>query len=178
MNRPKMTFEEVRKLIPAEHLAEYPVAFVGIRGYFKKTMGDPEKNDIGIYDDAIFLVCRDGTFMACNGNTDPSRQRPGIATLVPGVHMYRKGPHGISRGRPYPAFRPANPKEELPVTRAGKSGIHMGVALNIHCGGLNTTSSEGCQTIHPEQWKSFQVAAYAALDKAGQEEFPYVLIET
>lgn len=178
MNRPRMTESEVRLLIPKETADAYKVVIVAVRGYYKKTMGDPTKNDRGIYDDAIFALAP-GLFIACNGNTDPSRFTPGIATLVPGVHLYKKGKHGISHADGgYPAFRPASPDEGVPVTRDGQTGVSRGIAINIHHGGYSSTSSLGCQTIHPDQWHQFQTEVYAAMDRAGQGKLiPYVLVE-
>ena len=59
-------------------------------------MGKPGANDRGIYDDAIFINSPSGC-MAFNANVDPSVFRPGVATLAPGLHVYKKGNHGISR---------------------------------------------------------------------------------
>jgi lysozyme len=153
------------------------VALVGIRGYFRNTMGIPGRNDVGLYDDAIVLISPTA-FVAFNANTDPSRQTPTVATLAPGIHRYCKGRHGISRKPPYvpyAAFRPATVGEKLPVTRGGKPSV--GVAINIHKGGATTTSSEGCQTIVPGQWAAFQKLAYAEMDRHRQTTIPYLLVE-
>lgn len=148
------------------------VFIVGIRGFFRDLMGRYGKNDLGIYDDALFLVGPD-YYRTFNANTDPSKDRPGVATLRPGLHPYRKGRHGISRGPGYPALRPATAGERLPVMRDGRPDY--GVAINIHRGGLNTTSSEGCQTIHPDQWREFITNAYALMDDNEQAVIPYLL---
>jgi lysozyme len=154
-----------------------PVFLVGIRGYYLNSMGRPGVNDRGIYDDAIILVSPTA-YLTCNANCDPSVFRRGIATLVPGVHWYRKGRHGLSKGpgKSYPAFRPDNPQERLPVTRDGQPGEHWGIAINIHRGSRTTTSSEGCQTIHPTQWLPFQVLTYAEMDRHKQTRIPYILL--
>lgn len=152
---------------------------VGVPGYYFRTMGKPDRNDRGIYDDAIFVVGPE-TFAAFNANTDPSIFRKGIATLLPGVHWYRKGNHGISRpGGGYPAFRPATKNEALPVRRDGESGRSKrdGIAINIHRGGYNTTSSEGCQTVPPAQYDAFYAVQTAEMRKAGQTKFPYILLD-
>jgi lysozyme len=178
-SRPKATREEIARIA---NRALWPAAVprvyvVGIRGYYKRTMGDPTKNDRGLYDDALVIVTPD-TFAAFNANTDPSRQTPGIATLCPGVHPYRPGNHGLSKpGGGYPAFRPATPNEELPVMRDGQPRKTTGIALNIHKGGHTTTSSAGCQTIHPDQWDEFHGTLTRALAKAVQFQFPYILTE-
>lgn len=129
-----------------------------VRGYYRDTMGKPGVNDRGLYDDAFFVVGPE-TFASFNANTDPSRYKPGMATVMTGWHLYRPGKHGITRpGGGYPAFRPATKNEELPVTRDGESASpskRPGVATNIHKGGYNTTSSEGCLTIPPDQWPAF-----------------------
>jgi lysozyme len=174
MNRPKLSRTEALKYLPAEFAGQ--VALLGIRGYYEKTMGDPTKNDRGIYDDAIFIISADH-FSAFNANTDPSKFRKGIATLKPGTHYFRKGKHGISKpGGGYPALRPATVGEKLPVTRDGE-GDSMGIAINIHKGGYKTTSSEGCQTIYPDQWAEFIKTVYAQMDKYGQDKIGYVLME-
>lgn len=157
----------------AKHEVTDSVALVGIRGYFRNSMGKPGQNDVGLYDDAIVLISPTA-FVTFNANTDPSKQSPAVATLAPGVHRYRKGKHGISRGPGYPAFRPATAGEKLPVTRGGKPSV--GVAINIHKGGINSTSSEGCQTIVPDQWAAFQNLAYAEMDRHKQATIPYLLV--
>ncbi len=174
MTKPKITQTEALKFIHETILDE--VFLVGIRGYYQDTMGKQGVNDRGIYDDAICLVAPN-LFLTFNANTDPSVFRPGIATLVPGKHMYKKGKHKITGPNPYPALRPATPDESLSVTRDGKDGVSKGIAINIHKGSYNSTSSEGCQTIHPDQWKEFIDTVYKQMDQFGQREIPYYLVE-
>jgi lysozyme len=152
------------------------VALVGIRGYYADSMGVKGKNDRGIYDDAIILLSP-SAHATFNANTDPSIFRKGIAVLKTGVHRFKKGNHGISRpDGGYPALRPANAKEELPVTR-DKEGDSMGVAINIHRGSYNSTSSAGCQTIYPSQWDGFINLVYGEMARYNQKTIPYLLTE-
>ncbi len=187
--KPKWNPQAKRELVQAlatQALAQAGIAtlpeviVVGVRGYYRDTMGAPGKNDRGIYDDAIFVIGPD-TYASFNSNTDPSAWRPGIASLLPGVHWYRQGNHGITRpGGGYPAFRPATKGEALPVRRDGESAVpssRPGIAINIHRGGYNTTSSEGCQTIHPSQWDAFHSLVTMQLKRTGSTRFPYVLVD-
>lgn len=150
----------------------------GVRGYYRDTMGKVGANERGFYDDAIFVVSPE-CCAAFNANTDPSKWRRGIATLCEGVHPYKPGNHGISRpGGGYPAFRPATKDEELPVQRDGIGDPWPGVAINIHKGGYSGTSSEGCQTIYPDQWDAFHALALSEFNRSkGKDEksFFYIL---
>lgn len=167
----------VKALTAAGNTAIPPMFLVGVRGYYRDTMGEPGKNDRGIYDDAIFVVGPD-TFASFNANTDPSAFKRGVASLIPGVHWYRPGNHGISRpGGGYPAFRPATKNEALPVRRDGQPEISEGIAINIHRGSTSGTSSLGCQTIPPAQWDAFRSLVMLQLKKTGMKMFPYVLID-
>lgn len=144
--------------------------------YYSNTFA-PAGNNRGVYDDAVFVVSPN-TYSTFNANTDPSVFRKNIATLKPGVHKFMRGNHGISRpGGGYPAFRPATKNEELPVTRDGVAVPWPGVAINIHRGGRNTTSSEGCQTIPPAQWDAFYALVDSEMRRAGVKEFHYILDE-
>jgi lysozyme len=150
-----------------------------VRGYYRDSMGKPGVNDRGIYDDAMFVVGPE-TFASFRANTDASRFRKGLATLLPGVHPFRAGNHGISRpGGGYPAFRPATKGEALPVSRDGEEGRSKrdGVAINIHRGGYNTTSSEGCQTLYPPDWDAFLSLTKLEMKRAGVKTFDYILID-
>lgn len=173
-SRPQQAKQKTQALLIKAGVTD-AVSLVGIRGYYRDSMGAPGQNDRGIYDDAIFLVSP-SAYVAFNANTDPSVRRKGIAVLKTGLHRYRKGNHGISHGLGYPALRPATPGERLPVTRDGE-GDSMGVAINIHRGGRNTTSSEGCQTIPPGQWDAFINLVYSEMNRYAQRTIPYLLAE-
>ncbi len=143
-------------------------------------MGKKNVNDIGIYDDGIFVVSPQ-VYATFNANTDPSLMKPAIATLKAGVHRYKKGKHGISRGGGYAALRPATQGETLPVLRynakTGKYYDGIGVAINIHKGSYNSTSSAGCQTIYPAQYDAFINLVYGEMNRYGQKTIPYLLVE-
>jgi lysozyme len=171
--KPRITADAVEKIV-RQHGVSDQVVLVGMRGYYLNSMGKRGVNDRGIYDDAIALLTPTA-YATFNANTDPSIYSPGIATLLPGVHRYRKGRHGISRGAGYPALRPATKGEVLPVTRDGRAGTATGIALNIHSGGRNSTSSRGCQTIHPSQWPAFQSLVYEEMSRHKQTTVPYIL---
>lgn len=173
-SRPKQVRKNVEKLLNGLAVLDEAV-IVGIRGYYLNTMGVKGKNDRNIYDDAMFVVSP-SVFASFNANTDPSVHRKGVAVLKPGVYRYKKGRHGISKGKGYPALRPATEGEKLPVTRDG-IGDSKGIAINIHKGSYKTTSSLGCQTIYPDQWNAFINLVYEQMDRYKQKTIPYVLVE-
>ena len=173
-SRPQQAKEKTLMMVIKSGIVDR-VALVGIRGYYSETF-QPSGNQRGIYDDAIILLSP-SVHATFNANTDPTVYKKGIAVLKTGIHRYRKGNHGISKpGGGYPALRPANPKEEVPVTRDGE-GDSMGVAINIHKGGYNTTSSLGCQTIYPPQWDGFINLVYSEMSRYNQKTIPYLLVE-
>lgn len=191
MNRPVITLEIANAYRPVT--IEENVWVLGVRGW-------GGENKIGVYDDAIFLITPDAV-LGFNGNTDPSRLLPGVAQLVPGTYYYKKGIHGLHHldltksaqkdaldeavrsGRDissltYWAFRQDS---DVTVMRSGDSNPHTDNANNrfwidIHRGGYNTTSSAGCQTVHPDQWNEFKTKGYAAMDNYNELRIPYVLV--
>lgn len=171
-------------------LVQHPLVVVGIRGHFAAAGASP-LNERNIYDDALFLYSPSlGICRGFNGNTDPSGYRPGVgaraakglAVLNPGVwYAYRFDIHG-SRKAPHEAI--CQRAAEVVVTRDGSPPyIDRGwFGINIHRGGFYTTSSEGCQTIPPEQWGEFiQTAQEAAQRMFGsawrQRTIPYALLD-
>jgi len=206
MIRPKITRQELDSAITkAGYMLPKEPTIVGIRGYYKDTMGKPGVNDRAIYDDAMILISPD-YFETFNGNTDPSKYKPGIASLKPGLYEYKQGLHGMHHinmsnaddkkaynwlishpGEDYPdkkysltywAFRQFG---NVTVTRDSKAEQTDSPAnrffIDIHRGGINTTSSEGCQTIVPDQWLSFRKTGYDLMNKTGQKIIKYLLIE-
>ena len=186
-----MSYRELKPRIEAAglDLAKHPLVVVGVRGYYRDSLGAVGANDRGIYDDALFLVS-ESHFSAYNANTDPSRKRAGagsgrgkgMARLNPGVWVvYRFDIHG-SRSDPHFALcQRGGPVE---VTRDGRPDyLDRGYfGINIHRGGRSGTSSEGCQTVHPSQWSGF---INAAVDQAKRfhgrkwqtTNLPYVLLD-
>ncbi len=175
-NRPQQKRQDTERQLKSAGVSD-PVCLVGIRGYYRDSMGAKGKNDVGIYDDCIVLVSPN-VHAAFNANVDPSRlgwnasARKPMAQLKSGVYRYKIGQHGISRGNPYKALVQAGP-----VTVLRGTGEETGYfAINIHKGGRTTTSSEGCQTIPPQQWDAFLALTESELKRNNAKTLSYVLV--
>lgn len=174
----RATLAKFAHLIPVDRRDD-SVGMLAVRGYYSNTLGRAGENDRNLYDDAIFVIEPDDVHNF-NGNTDPSKFRRGIAMLkAPQAVRYKPGPHGFNRRNgPYPAFR-----QDSNVTvvrdRTGEDTDDAGHRfwINLHRGTNTTTSSAGCQTVPPHQWNEFKVLVDNLLDKYGQENFYYVLVE-
>jgi hypothetical protein len=181
MTRPKLTRAELEALLrelPNYKEGEYPLIIVGIRGYYKNSMGKPGVNDRNIYDDALFILSPD-TFKSFNANTDPSLYREGIAVLQAGIWpVYRFDFH---RGKKtYPAI--CQRLGPVTVDRDNGKKNHSGwFGMNIHNGGWGSTGSLGCQTTPPDQWLDFYDTAESCAirlwgDRWNKEPVCYILL--
>lgn len=149
---------------------------VGRRGYYRDTMGEVGVNERGVYDDAVFVVYGKEV-TSFNANTDPSKEAPGIATLVTGVWSYRLGTHNITKdpSKQYPALVQA---AAVTVKRDGRQGLATGwFGVNMHRGGVHETTSAGCQTIYKPQWDEFLLLVTDLMEQCGLKHIAYVLTE-
>lgn len=179
--RPRLSSAELNERIKSFDLnrEKYPLFIVGIRGYYLNSMGKPGVNDRGIYDDALFIVTPN-VFAAFNANLDPSVYRDGIATILPGVYFAHKFDTHRGRFSHYPAIC-----QRLAPVKVLRDGGYIDTGMfgiNFHKGGRNSTSSEGCQTLHPDQWIPFyELAKSEAVrlydDFWDQRCIPYILLE-
>lgn len=167
--------EVTANLLRAQHVDDV-VALLGVRGYFRDGMGEPGKNDRGVFDDAIFLSSP-SCHMAFNANVDPSFWRPGIAVLQPGVYRFGLSVHGKSRPveLQYPCLEQVG---DVMIRRDGSSRADRGdFTIQIHRGYRTDTASLGCQTIPSEQYDSFISTVADQLRRYRQETIPYLLME-
>lgn len=174
-SRPLFTKEQVDRYLSLYDMVKYPVKLLGVRGYYKTTMGDPAKNDVGIYDDAIFISSKN-YFGSFNANTDPSRIFKDVAVLKQGgPYLYKIGMHNMKH--PYKALRQYGNvtvlRNGIPVMDSPMNRFY----IDIHKGGYGTTSSLGCQTIYPDQWNEFLSVVERELKINQQTLIPYILIE-
>lgn len=186
---PQLKEGHIRAVLAANGVDESKVAVVAVRGYYLDSMGEVGKNDRRLWDDAMFIVWPDG-YAAFQANTDPNGYRKGrgtgsgkgMAMLKTGIHLFGKGLH-----KGYQAFRQC---EKFTVIRDGDPPYEdVGYfGINLHRGGVNSTSSLGCQTLPASIWPTFKELLYRLLDTyenpkrdndRGQNVrcFPYVLID-
>ncbi len=177
-NRPRIERKTTEQLLRLRKVSD-PVCLVGIRGYYRDSMGAKGKNDTGLFDDAIILVSPNA-HIAWNANVDPTRLgwnpkvRKPMAQLKTGVYRYKVGKHGLRTGNPYTALVQAGP---VTVHRGDKEETGW-FGINIHAAG-RTTSSEGCQTIPRAggQWDSFIATVQSELKRNNAKTVSYVLTQ-
>jgi len=176
---PQQKLDASQKLLKDHGADTSKLCILGVRGYYKDSMGEPGQNDLGIYDDAIFIVGPD-CYASFNANVDPVRSRKGfgfgenhgMAHLKPGLWLYQLGLHrgsylALVQAADVTVIRDGNP----PYPDTGDFGIH------IHKGGYNNVSSIGCQTIYPDQWDSFIALVQSQMKNLGQHKVQYLLVE-
>lgn len=177
--------------------------WLAVRGYWPQSMGPTRKNDPGVWDDAMFFVCPSREiFIPQQANTDPSRYgwnsgagKP-MAVLNTGLWFFRRGAH---KGKT-PAFRQLTPEEarahnaakkkhlvpndgRFSVTRTYAEGdkrnyVEAGYyAINIHPGGINGTSSEGCQTVPRAVATNFLQKCWDTSLTSMIDAIPYLLVD-
>ena len=177
-NRPRIQRKTTEQLLRLRKVSD-PVALVGIRGYYRDTMGAVGKQDRGIYDDAIILVSPN-VHAAFNANVDPGAygKNPkigkGYASLKPGVWRYKLGKHGIRSGNPYKALVQGAP---VTVSRDGQGDETGWFGINIHKGSNRSVSSEGCQTVPPAQWPAFITLVESEMKRNNAKTVSYVLTQ-
>lgn len=189
MNRPIVLRADVESALAQYRLtfADTPVIVLGLRGAFHK--GGP--NTIGGFDDAL-VICTSALCEAFTGNTDPSSEIDGRANLVTGISWFKPGFHHPGTPKQYAAFVQDGPiivsrwntLDVLAGTKDGRGhcqggGLWKGeFAIHIHDAmGVNTTGSEGCQTVIKTEWPAFHTLLTDELTKAKMTRFPYLLVE-
>lgn len=177
-SRPKR--DEAKLQVIKDYYAFKPreTYLIFIRGYYLNTMGEPNKDDRNIYDDALFVV---GPTLneSYNCNTNPSWRRKGtrwLAELNLGVYQFYRGMH---KGR-YKALRTFPEGAILSCTR--NSSMATCSHINIHKGSTNPMVhdivwSEGCLTLPDTQYNDFQMRLWDAMDEYKQEVITAVLLE-
>lgn len=189
MNRPTVQRDQVEQAI-AQHgltLEEHPVIALGFRGGLAR-----QGNTVGGFDDALGVLTAE-LCEAFTGNTDPSSEIPGRANLVLGVSWFKPGLHHPGTPKEYPAFVQDGPivvsrwqTEDVPAGtvhptrgRCLGNGLWEGdFAIHLHDAmGVNTTGSEGCQTVIKTEWPAYHTLLLHELTTAGRRRFPYLLVD-
>lgn len=171
--KPEISFGYITDVIERFKIHD-PLVVIGVRGFFKDSMGVVGRNDRGIYDDAIFVVSNN-CFVSFNANTDPSRFQKGMALLHTGLWKYKIGIHGLSKpkAQQYKALVQAS---DVTVIRDDVGSDTGRFGINIHKGGFNTTGSMGCQTVYPTQWDLFINLIEQKCNEHKLASFPYLLL--
>lgn len=190
MNRPIVDRAEIEAALAAYSLSltTYPVIALGLQGALGKG-----PNTIGGFDDAL-VILTPTLCEAFTGNTDPSSETPGRANLVTGISWFKPGFHHPGTPKQYAAFVQDGPilvkRWQTDDVQAGTkdpgkgecqgNGIWKGeFAIHIHDAmGVNTTGSEGCQTVIKTEWPAYHTLLLSELTKARMTRFPYLLIDS
>lgn len=185
------------KAIVSDHQVTDSVVIIGVRN---------KANRINVYDDTIAILTAtdfkayNGNVDASVYRPGIATLQPGVYDYKIGVHgishlnLSNAGDKAIldkmiatgldpdpieGRFLPHWAFRQAGPVtilrqgQKVPETDKNPDSWPW---IDIHRGGVNTTSSLGCQTIHPDFWPHFRDFGYGALRANRQEIVRYILI--
>lgn len=161
----KLSRQETIDLLKMVGVSLGTLAEVAVRG------GRDGDDDRGVYDDLLHSITSD-EFKVWRHNTNPSASyKRGLAELVPGLWTFVRGDHNITRpARRHPAFRQPDGFNFV-VNRDGVGTDTGWFAINHHRGGVNGTSSLGCQTNAPAVWADYQPWAYRALGESKTKRY-------
>lgn len=177
MDKPNITLNEIRSKLNAlgflPQFDQSAISLVGIRGYYKKTLGNPEENDRTLYDDALIITDKTGTvYETFNFNCDPSISKTGVAVLL-GNESYNVVKHK-HKGK-YDALQIVQDKLKRDGWRTVDIGRH---GINFHKDADDRSKySLGCQTLPKSQWDNFIALVYRLMSERRQPQIKYFLID-
>lgn len=154
---------------------------LAVRSYYDASIA-PAGNNINAYDDAFFVVSPEA-FNSYNGNTDPTRYgwNPNadkyMARVKIGCHKMVKRRHrnkyqAYGQGGNMITVERIKKDGSIAITETGNN-----FGIDIHPGGDNGTSSEGCLTLPKTQWPSFNKNVSYLLDFYKDTVFDLILVE-
>lgn len=171
--RPEMGRHAAEETLHANGVDLDKPALLGRRGYYAESLSAGDVTARGTYDDAILFVSPTA-FATFNANCDPSGKGGHLAVLQPGVYRYKIGTHHPGTPNEYPCLVQAGPVTVLRDDGLRESGEFY---IHIHRGGYRSTSSEGCQTIFPDQWDAFFTLVKSEMQRHGVVTLPYCLTQ-
>lgn len=177
--RPNLSRDQALQLLGDWDFNTYPIVILGIRGYYGNSMGKPNLNDIGIYDDACCVITKE-KFRTFNFNTDPSSMAEGRAMLDIGTwHSYCLGLHKNSYLALVQRYAKVRVIRKDAKARNGFRYATGWYGINIHKGGQYTTGSLACQTVPSVQWDEFIHLVENSQKSIGREDglISYKLIQ-
>lgn len=204
MNRPNLSREEALAISGVAELVAAGPVILGIRGYFDKP-GENERgvyDDAAFIMGAVTDEFRAFNWNTDPSKQSPGMAvlQPGIYDWTKGIHgMHHLNTSNardqaaldwlnehIGQDHPDPAyrltywaFRQAGP---FTVLRDGQTSPETIIDpahwpfIDGHHGGLNGTSSEGCQTVPIEQWREFRSYGFSLMNQYGVKKINYKLI--
>lgn len=205
MNRPNLTHDEALAIPGVADLVATGPIILGVRGYYDKP-GENERgvyDDAAFIMGAASDEFRAFNWNTDPSKQSPGMAvlQPGVYDWAKGIH----GRHHITEspadqdalkwllahpGQDHPdptyrltywAFRQAGPftllrdGQTTPETISDPTNPKY-PWIDGHHGGLNGTSSEGCQTTPIEQWKELRTYGYGLMDKYKVKKIKYKLI--
>lgn len=175
--KPHFDFYELEEHFPEVQFQRKKPFLLGVRGYYILEDWTLSKNQFAVYDDAIFIIAGEQV-IPFNANTDPTKNQPGRAMLIPGTYEFELGVHNRTKEKSKQYLALIQSKE-VSVSRYGSEGVFRGwFGINIHRGGKITTGSEGCQTIWPDQWLDFiDTVRFEIMDAFQMRFIQYILVE-
>lgn len=195
---PTLTHEQALDLVGSKGVAEKAV-LIGLRS---KSSVYGEKD---AYTDALGLLTPDGytewklNTLPTKWEPGMACLQPGVWKFRKGIHgmhhldldhnaedkaAYQWLLAHVGQDHPDPKYALSYwAGREIPpmtVIRNGRAGTETDSAaapffIDLHHGGINTTSSEACQTVPITIWHEVRAAFFGAMDKYQQTEMPYVL---
>lgn len=190
-SKPQQSREKTIEILTSKGVDISKPCMLGVRGYYRDTMGVPGKNDFNLYDDACFFVSPTA-YVSWNFNVDPVRSRPGhgfgsekgMGHLKPGVWKYQPGIHrgyqAFVQAGPVTVYRDADkyvPSKDIIIYDGSKYYENTGwFGVNLHRGGTNTTSSIACNTWPVDQFDGARALIYSELKRHGAKKFEYCLV--
>lgn len=198
MSNPTLTLEECQQLAASKGITDKAI-LIGLR-WKQSVYGEKDA-----YTDTLILLTPEGiqtwklNTLPTKWSPGMACLQPGVWKFRKGIHgmhhldlenssedkdAYQYLLNHVGEDHPDPKYAltywAGREVPPMTVVRNGEPGTHTDSLSNpfwidLHHGGLYTTSSEACQTVPVPVWHQVRDAFFGAMDKYNQSEIDYIL---